>query len=50
MMVGMNFNLIEMKIDDIIFDKLGLTEEERKEVYYAKAELVQQCLQKVRSA
>lgn len=37
-----------MKIDDIIFDEFGLTKEERKEVYYATAELVQQRLQKVR--
>jgi hypothetical protein len=28
-------------LDDIVFDALGLTEEERKEVYYAVAELVQ---------
>lgn len=38
-----------MKIDDKIFDELGLTEEERKEVYYATAELVQQRLQKAKS-
>lgn len=38
-----------MKIDDIIFDKLGLTEEERNEVYWATAELVQQRLQKAKS-
>ena len=30
-------------------DELGLTEEERKEVYYATAELVQQRLQKAKS-
>jgi len=28
-------------LDDIIFDELGLTKEERKGVYYAVAELVQ---------
>jgi len=33
--------LNKMKTDDIIFDELGLTEEERKEVYWATAELVQ---------
>lgn len=38
-----------MKIDDIGFAELELTEKERKEVYYATDELVQQCLQKVRS-
>jgi len=38
-----------MKINDIIFDELGLTEEERKEVYYATAELVQHRLQKAKS-
>jgi len=37
-------------LDDIIFDALGLTEEERKEVYWAVAELVQNRLQKARSA
>jgi len=36
-------------LDDIIFDALGLTEEERKEVYWAVAELVQNRLQKARS-
>ncbi|MCK4421250.1 hypothetical protein KAW48_05570 [candidate division WOR-3 bacterium] len=30
------------EFDDIIFDKLGLTEEEKKEIYCATAELVQQ--------
>ncbi|MEM5831389.1 MAG: hypothetical protein QXO40_04255 [Candidatus Aenigmatarchaeota archaeon] len=34
---------------DIIFDALGLTEEERKEVYYAVAELVKNRLEKSRS-
>jgi len=38
-----------MKNDDIIFDELGLTEEERKEIYRATAELVQQRLQKAKS-
>jgi len=38
-----------MKDISIIFDELGLTEEERKEVYYATAELVQQRLQKAKS-
>lgn len=32
-----------------IYNELGLTEEERKEVYYATAELVQQRLQKAKS-
>ena len=36
-------------LDDIVFDALGLTPEERKEVYYAVAELVQSRLQKARS-
>jgi len=36
-----------MKIDDIIFDKLGLTEEELKEVYYTTAELVQKWVQDI---
>jgi hypothetical protein len=36
-------------LDDIIFDALGLTEEERKEIYWAVAELVQNRLQKARS-
>jgi hypothetical protein len=36
-------------LDDIVFDALGLTEEERKEVYWAVAELVQNRLQKARS-
>ncbi len=36
-------------LDDIIFDALGLTEEERKEVYWAVAELVKQRLEKARS-
>ena len=36
-------------LDDIIFDELGLTEEERREVYYATAELVKQRLDKAGS-
>ena len=36
-------------LDDIIFDALGLTEEERKEVYWATAELVKNRLDKARS-
>ena len=36
-------------LDDIIFDALGLTEEERKEIYWATAELVKNRLYKARS-
>ncbi|SMP02257.1 Eco57I restriction-modification methylase [Desulfurobacterium pacificum] len=36
-------------LDDIVFDALDLTREERKEVYYAVAELVQNRLKKARS-
>ena len=36
-------------LDDIAFDTLGLTEEERKEVYWAVAELVQNRLNKAKS-
>ncbi|MBA7533461.1 hypothetical protein ES705_25701 [subsurface metagenome] len=36
-------------VDDVIFDALGLTEEERKEVYWATAELVKNRLDKARS-
>ncbi|MBO8132202.1 MAG: Eco57I restriction-modification methylase domain-containing protein [Candidatus Marinimicrobia bacterium] len=36
-------------LDDIIFDALGLTEKERKEVYWAVAELVKNRLEKARS-
>jgi len=36
-------------LDDIVFDTLGLTEEERKEVYWAVAELVKNRLEKARS-
>jgi hypothetical protein len=32
MAVGINLNLNKMKIDDIVFAELELTEEERKEV------------------
>jgi hypothetical protein len=37
------------KIDNIIFDVLGLTEEERKEVYWSVCELVKSRLEKARS-
>ena len=37
------------ELDKIIFDELGLTKEERKEVYWAVAELVKQRLEKTRS-
>lgn len=33
-------------IDDVVFDALGLTEEERRELYLAVAELVQMRLKK----
>ncbi|MCD6451880.1 MAG: Eco57I restriction-modification methylase domain-containing protein [Acidobacteria bacterium] len=36
-------------LDDIVFDALGLTEEERNEVYYAVAELVQKRLKKAKT-
>ena len=36
-------------IDEIIFDAIGLTEEERKEVYWAVCELVKQRLDKAKS-
>jgi len=36
-------------LDDIVFDALGLTEEERKEVYWAVCELVQNRLNKAKS-
>jgi hypothetical protein len=36
-------------LDDIIFDALGLTEEERKEVYWAVGELVNNRLEKAKS-
>jgi len=37
------------KLDDIIFDILGLTKEERKEVYWAVCELVKARLDKAKS-
>jgi len=37
------------ELDNIIFDELGLTEEERKEVYWAVAELVKNRLDKAKS-
>jgi rubrerythrin len=37
------------ELDDIVFDALGLTEQERKEVYWAVAELVKTRLEKARS-
>lgn len=37
------------ELDKIIFDELGLTEEERKEVYWSVCELVKQRLEKARS-
>ena len=37
------------EIDNIIFDELGLTKDERKEVYWAVCELVQQRLDKAKS-
>lgn len=36
-------------LDDVVFDALGLTKEERKEVYWAVAELVKNRLEKARS-
>jgi len=36
-------------LDDIVFDALGLTEEVRKEVYWAVVELVKNRLDKARS-
>lgn len=36
-------------LDDVVFDALGLTEEERKEVYWAVCELVQNRLNKAKS-
>ncbi|MCD6177109.1 MAG: hypothetical protein J7K29_04655 [Candidatus Cloacimonetes bacterium] len=38
------------ELDNIVFDELGLTEQERKEVYWAVAELVKNRLEKARSA
>ncbi len=36
-------------LDDIVIDVVGLTEEERKEVYWTFAELVKNRLEKARS-
>ncbi|MBC8198264.1 MAG: hypothetical protein H8E60_10305 [Candidatus Marinimicrobia bacterium] len=36
-------------LDDIVFDAIGLTQSERKEVYWAVCELVQRRLQKAKS-
>ena len=36
-------------LDDIVFGNLGLTEEERNEVYWAVCELVKNRLEKARS-
>ena len=36
-------------LDDIVFDALGLTADERREVYWAVAELVKNRLDKARS-
>ena len=37
------------ELDDIIFDAIGLTEEDRKEIYWATAELVKKRLDKAKS-
>ena len=37
------------ELDDIIFDELGLTQDERKEVYWSVCELVKQRIDKARS-
>ncbi len=37
------------ELDNIVFDELGLTKEERKEVYWAVCELVKQRLEKAKS-
>lgn len=37
------------ELENIIFDEFGLTEEERKEVYWSVCELVKQRLEKARS-
>ncbi|MCD6129971.1 MAG: hypothetical protein J7J10_03350, partial [Deltaproteobacteria bacterium] len=37
------------ELDNIVFDELGLTEQERKEVYWAVAELVKNRLDKAGS-
>ncbi|MCD6208125.1 MAG: hypothetical protein J7J06_09090 [Methanosarcinales archaeon] len=36
-------------LDDVVFDAIGLTDDERKEVYWAVAELVKNRLDKARS-
>ena len=36
-------------LDDIVFDILGLTEDERNEVYWAVCEMVKNRLEKARS-
>ncbi len=36
-------------LDDVVFDILGLTKEERREVYWAVCELVANRLQKAKS-
>ncbi|WP_353684049.1 hypothetical protein V4D30_09250 [Thermodesulfovibrio sp. 3907-1M] len=41
--------MIHKALDYIIFDALGLTDEERKEVYWAVTELVKTRLEKARS-
>jgi hypothetical protein len=37
------------ELDDIVFDALGLSEDERKEVYWSVAELVKARLDKAES-
>ena len=37
------------ELDNIIFDELGLTQDERKEVYWSVCELVKQRIDKARS-
>ncbi|ODS29997.1 MAG: hypothetical protein SCARUB_04902, partial [Candidatus Scalindua rubra] len=44
-----NFELERKILDDIVFDAIGLTQDERKEVYWAVCELVQRRLQKAKS-
>ena len=36
-------------LDDIVFDALGLTEDERKEIYWVVAELVKNKLEKAKN-
>ncbi|MFA4910967.1 MAG: hypothetical protein WC649_07995 [Desulfobacteria bacterium] len=40
---------LNQALDDIVFDILSLTEDERNEVYYAVCELVKNRLEKARS-